>query len=100
MMTKATALRSALRNYVDMLCTRTPAGAYTDNKFTTYIQIHYHMLLGYERAGVSGAWFIAKAHERQKQYEHAIFDISCVVFDSTYEYKSAMYRCIGKAYMI
>lgn len=97
---KATVLRISLRHYVDLLTTHTSLSKYTDHKFTRYVAIHYHGLLYPIRAGIYGAWFISNAHERQKQHLHAIFDMSCVVFDSTYEYKSAMHRCVDKEYMI
>lgn len=97
---RATALRSALRNYVDLLNTLTPLNTYPHNKFTRYVAIHYHVLLYPIRAGIYGVWFIGNAHERQKQHLYAVFEPSCVVFDFTYEYKSAMHRCIGKEYMI
>lgn len=104
---KATELRSALRNYVDMLninvCTATLACRIST--YNRYMYMYYHLVLSaqYTTRGINGAWFLGIQTQRlNSNVTNWPFSDTCTVFDTTYAYKFIHYRFIGigREYMI
>ncbi len=102
---RATELRSALRNYVDMLnrnvCTATLACRVST--YNRYMCMYYHLVLSaqYTTRGINGAWFLGIQTQRlNSKAAHVPFSETCTVFDTLYGYKSVLDKCKGKEYMI
>lgn len=101
-MTRATELRSALRNYVHMLNTRatTLAALVSLYLYNRHIYIYYHCIHDPQYRSVTpGVWFLCVQPYVPNRAAEVIFRSDCTVFDTTHACKSVMYTCIGREYM-